>query len=120
MPDQILVVDDDEVSREVLALLLHSAGYAVETAESGDAALLHLQTADSLPQVKSAWIFDAKGHALANSLAPEPREELLRVGTARLRKQHLSTQARLKIRRCYRYQAAAWEPVCTRRRCELR
>jgi CheY-like chemotaxis protein len=51
MPVQILVVDDDEVSREVLALLLHSAGYAVETAESGDAALLHLQTADSLPQV---------------------------------------------------------------------
>jgi two-component system NtrC family sensor kinase len=38
---------------------------------------LHLrlkQLADSLPQVKSAWIFDAKGHALANSLvvpAPE-------------------------------------------------
>src|ERR1700681_1018775 len=32
------------------------------------------QLADSLPQVKSAWIFDAKGHALANSLvvpAPE-------------------------------------------------
>lgn len=38
---------------------------------------LHLrlkQLADSLPQVKSAWIFDAKGHALVNSLvvpAPE-------------------------------------------------
>src|SRR5437762_4950435 len=32
------------------------------------------QLADSLPQVKSAWIFDAKGHALVNSLvvpAPE-------------------------------------------------
>jgi two-component system, NtrC family, sensor kinase len=37
---------------------------------------LHLrlkQLADSLPQVKSAWIFDAKGHALANSLVvPAP------------------------------------------------
>ncbi len=37
---------------------------------------LHLrlkQVADSLPQVKSAWIFDAKGHALANSLVvPAP------------------------------------------------
>src|SRR5438105_1696292 len=37
---------------------------------------LHLrlkQLADSLPQVKSAWIFDAKGHALVNSLvAPAP------------------------------------------------
>src|SRR6266581_7953136 len=31
------------------------------------------QLADSLPQVKSAWIFDAKGHALANSLVvPAP------------------------------------------------
>src|SRR5258708_24247332 len=31
------------------------------------------QLADSLPQVKSTWIFDAKGHALANSLVvPAP------------------------------------------------
>jgi CheY-like chemotaxis protein len=51
MPVQILVVDDDALSREVLALLLHGAGYAVETVESGDAALLHLQTARPLPQV---------------------------------------------------------------------
>src|SRR5260370_14240635 len=51
MPVQILVIDDDDVSREVLALLLHSAGYAVETSDSGDAALLYLQTAHLLPQV---------------------------------------------------------------------
>jgi CheY-like chemotaxis protein len=51
MPVQILVVDDDALSREVLALLLHGAGYAVETADSGDASLLHLQTANLLPQV---------------------------------------------------------------------
>jgi CheY-like chemotaxis protein/HPt (histidine-containing phosphotransfer) domain-containing protein len=51
MPVQILVVDDDSLSREVLALLLCGAGYAVETADSGDAALLHLQTAPLLPQV---------------------------------------------------------------------
>ena len=51
MPVQVLVVDDDALSREVLALLLHGAGYAVETADSGDAALLHLQTAHLLPQV---------------------------------------------------------------------
>jgi CheY-like chemotaxis protein len=51
MPVQILVVDDDEISREVLALLLHSAGYAVETADSGDAALLHLQTMPLPPRV---------------------------------------------------------------------
>jgi CheY-like chemotaxis protein/HPt (histidine-containing phosphotransfer) domain-containing protein len=51
MPVQILVVDDDEVSREVLALFLQRAGYAVEAADSGDAALLQLQTNDLLPQV---------------------------------------------------------------------
>src|SRR6266436_1417948 len=51
MPVQILVIDDDDVSREVLALLLHGAGYTVETADSGDAALLHMQTAHLLPQV---------------------------------------------------------------------
>jgi len=51
MPVQVLVIDDDSLSREVLALLLHGAGYAVETADSGDDALLRLQTAHSLPQV---------------------------------------------------------------------
>ena len=51
MPVKILVVDDDEVSREVLALLLHNAGYAVQTVDSGDAALLHLQRTNLLPQV---------------------------------------------------------------------
>ncbi len=51
MPVRVLVVDDDAVSREVFALLLDGAGYAVETAESGDAALAHLQTARPLPDV---------------------------------------------------------------------
>src|SRR3954447_9215785 len=51
MPVQILVVDDDDLSREVLALLLHSAGYAVDTVECGDNALVHLQTAQKLPSV---------------------------------------------------------------------
>jgi CheY-like chemotaxis protein len=51
MPLRVLVVDDDALSCEVLALLLHDAGYAVETADSGDAALLHLQRMRTLPQV---------------------------------------------------------------------
>ncbi len=51
MPVQVLVVDDDALSREVLALLLHGAGYPVETADSGDAALHHLRTAHLAPQV---------------------------------------------------------------------
>jgi CheY-like chemotaxis protein len=47
VPVRILVVDDDTVSREVIALLLEQAGYAVETADSGDAALLQLGAATS-------------------------------------------------------------------------
>jgi CheY-like chemotaxis protein len=50
MPVQLLVVDDDALSRDVIALLLQNAGYAVETADSGDAALLHLKAA-RLPDV---------------------------------------------------------------------
>ncbi len=51
IPIRILVVDDDALSREVLVLLLENDGYTVDTADSGDAALLHLQSATvSQPQ----------------------------------------------------------------------
>ena len=36
---RILIVDDDELSRELLTLLLEEEGYGVEAAESGEAAL---------------------------------------------------------------------------------
>ena len=39
MAVRILIVDDDELSREVLALLAEDAGYEVDTADSGEAAL---------------------------------------------------------------------------------
>jgi CheY-like chemotaxis protein len=42
-PVRMLVVDDDAVSRELLALLLTREGYAVEVADSGDAALDQLR-----------------------------------------------------------------------------
>lgn len=51
MPVRVLVVEDDEVSREVLALLLHAEGYEVESVDSGDAALVHLRTMHPLPEV---------------------------------------------------------------------
>jgi CheY-like chemotaxis protein/HPt (histidine-containing phosphotransfer) domain-containing protein len=40
MAVRILIVDDDELSREVLALLADGAGYEVDTADSGDGALV--------------------------------------------------------------------------------
>jgi CheY-like chemotaxis protein len=48
-PIRMLVVDDDTLSREVLALLLGHAGYAVEAVDSGDAAMRHLSTASGPP-----------------------------------------------------------------------
>jgi CheY-like chemotaxis protein len=43
MAVRILIVDDDELSREVLSLLATGAGYEVEAADSGDAALEQVQ-----------------------------------------------------------------------------
>jgi CheY-like chemotaxis protein len=51
MPVRILIVDDDDLSREVLTLLAESAGYEVEALESGDAALVHVQRVRPLPEV---------------------------------------------------------------------
>ena len=51
MPVRILIVDDDELSREVLTLLAEGAGYEVEAAESGDAALVHVRRVRPLPEV---------------------------------------------------------------------
>jgi CheY-like chemotaxis protein len=51
MPVRVLIVDDDALSREVLALLLNSVGYAAEAVDSGDSALRHLQTTHLIPQV---------------------------------------------------------------------
>jgi CheY-like chemotaxis protein len=48
---RVLVIDDDEVSRDVLAVLLEGTGYAVQTLDSGEAALAFLRTVRPLPEV---------------------------------------------------------------------
>jgi CheY-like chemotaxis protein/HPt (histidine-containing phosphotransfer) domain-containing protein len=49
-PIRLLLVEDDELSRELLALQVAAHGYQVATADSGEAALLHLQqTQQGLP-----------------------------------------------------------------------
>lgn len=51
-PMTVLVVDDDEVSRDVLAVLIEGAGYAVQTAASGDETVARLKNVDqTLPDV---------------------------------------------------------------------
>jgi CheY-like chemotaxis protein/HPt (histidine-containing phosphotransfer) domain-containing protein len=48
-PLEVLLIDDDTLSRELLSLLLTAEGYAVQTAESGADALAHLQSASVKP-----------------------------------------------------------------------
>jgi CheY-like chemotaxis protein len=48
---RILIVDDDQMSRELLTLLLAGEGYEVESAESGDAALTLLGSDHPPPEV---------------------------------------------------------------------
>ena len=48
---RVLVIDDDELSREVLELLLSSEGYPVSVASSGDEALSSLDGMESRPEV---------------------------------------------------------------------
>jgi CheY-like chemotaxis protein len=49
MPVRVLVVDDDAMSRAVLEVLLAGAGYAVESADSGAAALALLRQGREAP-----------------------------------------------------------------------
>ena len=46
-PVRVLVIDDDAMSRELLGVLLEGEGYAVESAESGEAALETLERGDA-------------------------------------------------------------------------
>jgi CheY-like chemotaxis protein len=51
IPARVLVVDDDAMSRELLGALLEAEGYAVESAESGEAALELLGHGDPAPNL---------------------------------------------------------------------
>jgi CheY-like chemotaxis protein/HPt (histidine-containing phosphotransfer) domain-containing protein len=67
---RILIVDDDSLSREVLAVLLDHGDYEVETAKSGDAAVQYLSTAAPTPDVILAdmQMPGMTGRALAHEL----------------------------------------------------
>jgi CheY-like chemotaxis protein len=65
MPGPILIVDDDDVTRDTLSLLFRGAGYAVVTAADGKQALSYLHTLpvpglvllDLLMPVANGWQF---------------------------------------------------------------
>lgn len=51
IPKRVLVIDDDPMSRELLALLLEGEGYAVDAADSGESALDLIRRGDSAPDL---------------------------------------------------------------------
>jgi len=78
MPLSILIIDDDELSRELLALMLATEGHTVDAHGSGDEAITALRHAATRPQVilTDLQMPGLTGNALAQqlrSLAPEAR-----------------------------------------------
>lgn len=66
----VLVVDDDDLSRDVLAVLLEAEGYAVETAARGDEALRWLAARGSHEDLPDIVLTDLQMPGLAgNELA---------------------------------------------------
>jgi CheY-like chemotaxis protein len=51
IPKRALVIDDDPMSRELLAILLEGEGYAVESADSGESALDLVSRSDPAPDL---------------------------------------------------------------------
>jgi DNA-binding NtrC family response regulator len=55
MPDRILVVDDEEPIREIVASMLGTAGYACKQAASGLEALAILTSGEEFELMLSHW-----------------------------------------------------------------
>lgn len=51
MPVHILIIDDDAMSRDLLGVLLEAEGYAVQSVDSGDAALALLGQSETPPSL---------------------------------------------------------------------
>jgi CheY-like chemotaxis protein len=50
-PKRILIIDDDAMSRDLLSLLLEEENYAVESADSGEAALDQIRSSNVVPDI---------------------------------------------------------------------
>ena len=68
----VLVVEDDEPTREVLTELLQEAGYTVFTAPDGQPALERLRThPEGLVVLFDLWMPGVDGYALLQAIAAE-------------------------------------------------
>lgn len=82
VPLKILIIDDDDMSRELLRLLLVREGHSVETATSGAVAISALSDAEVQPDLVLADLQmpGISGHALAEKIrAMRPTLRLLAI-----------------------------------------
>ena len=120
---RVLVIDDDDLSREVLALLLEDAGYEVSSASSGEEALTALETHETNPDaVLMDWQMPGvSGDELARRLRARCRESmvLLAMSGSKVPEPRLATDGfLLKPFSMEEFEAAvhgrlsrAWEPT---------
>jgi CheY-like chemotaxis protein len=79
---QILVVDDDRTTRELLRLQLKSAGHAVETAGDGEAALARVRRKKFDLVLLDVWMPGLDGLTVMSRLREEPSRPKVIVMTA--------------------------------------
>lgn len=68
--DQIVVLDDEELVRELICEMLESAGYSCVPAGSIGEAILHLQEAEPLMVISDLMLEDSSGLELLDYLRP--------------------------------------------------
>lgn len=73
----VLVVDDDEDLREMMATLLRDVGYTVETAEDGAQALAHMRESRPCVVLLDLMMPNVDGWQVMQEMASDP--ELARV-----------------------------------------
>src|SRR5581483_1604045 len=77
MPARILVIDDDELIRLTVSVILEDAGYAVETAENGLAALARLECRTPELVLLDISMPQMDGYAFVEALAKRGLRERL-------------------------------------------
>ena len=81
----VLLIDDDMVSREVMATILTMSGYPVHTAVSGEAALELLSAEDFAPNIvlMDAQLPGLKGAELIAQIRPMTRAKVFAISASR-------------------------------------
>jgi CheY-like chemotaxis protein len=98
----VLLIDDDMVSREVMATILTMSGYPVHTAVSGEAALELLSEQDFAPNIVllDAQLPGLHGAELIAQIRPKTRARVFAISASRPGDDMLAAADGFLMRRC--------------------